>query len=69
MYVILLRWNETLTYADSHNLTWPYVSRDAQETLELQFEKYYNSSNVTLLSEGGEDLNWLREKIVNETGG
>ena len=69
MYVILLRWNETLTYADAHNVTWPYMSRDANETLELQFASYYNASGVTHLSEGGNDLNWLRKEVANETNG
>ena len=66
MYVILLRWNETLTYADANKVTWPYMSRDANETLELQFAAYYNASGVTHLNEGGNDLNWLRQQVAKE---
>jgi hypothetical protein len=67
MYVILLRWNETLAYADSQKVTWPYVSRVANEVLEIQFATYYNESGVTHLNEGGHDLKWLRDQINNSS--
>ena len=55
-----------MTYADAHNVTWPYMSRDANETLELKFASYYNASGVTHLNEGGNDLNWFRQQVAKE---
>ena len=60
LYVILLRWDEIMAFAKTHNVTWPYKEKTVKEAF-YTFSSIYNESGATLLSEDGKNLTWLRE--------
>ena len=62
LYVALLRWKNIQMYANENpNIPWPF-----EKTLELTFDKFYtiyNATDVTHLSESGNDIEWLKKEL------
>ena len=64
-YVVLLRWDEVFTYAQSHAIAWPLES--TKQAALHQFACIYNATGITHLSEGGNDLAWFMAQVMSPT--
>ena len=59
-YVVMLRWTEIQSYASAHSIPW--VLGTLQQCYD-DFSAVYVATGMTHLSEGGNDLAWLKKAI------
>ena len=60
-YVVLQRWDEISEYATSHNIDWPLEA--TKQACFDEFERVYDNAGITHLTEGGGDIEWLRDIV------
>ena len=63
LYVVLLRWGEVRAYAQRHKVTWPYPGCSSLKGCFDEFSSIYKENDMTLLSEGGNNLAWLASQL------